>query len=229
MPEVTIGLFPDAGASWILKDLPPAYGLFLGMTGTHMNAADALHIGLATHAIAADAWPRLVDALAAREWRDDATVEQVLDDLINDCESPQLAASPLRAHGDQLHAAISNLPATRAESVDRLMGLTPRDEWLERGLAVLGTGCPVSIGIVHEQLLRVGQMSLADVFRMELCVATHCARNPDFAEGVRALIIDKDNRPAWCYSALADLPDDYVLGHFEPPWPSHPLAALGEA
>jgi len=63
---------------------------------------------------------------------------------------------------------------------------------------------------------------------MELSLATHCARNPDFAEGVRALIIDKDNKPAWHHGSLANLPHDYVLGHFQDLWNKHPLADLGE-
>ena len=90
------------------------------------------------------------------------------------------------------------------------------------------SGCPTSVGIVHEQLRRVASMSLADAFRMELNVANQCARNPDFTEGVRALIIDKDNKPAWRYGALQNLPHDYVVAHFESLWRAHPLADLGE-
>ncbi len=90
-------------------------------------------------------------------------------------------------------------------------------------------GCPTSVGIVHEQLQRVAGMSLADIFRMELNVANHCARNPDFAEGVRALIIDKDNQPAWRYASLQQLPHDYVVRHFDNFWPTHPLADLGDS
>src|SRR5262249_40007780 len=67
-PEVTIGLFPDAGASWILRSLPAAYAAWLGMTGTHLQAADALHIGLATHSIAAGAWSQLVESMRSAGW-----------------------------------------------------------------------------------------------------------------------------------------------------------------
>jgi hypothetical protein len=90
------------------------------------------------------------------------------------------------------------------------------------------SGCPTSVGIVHEQLRRVSSTSLAETFRMELNIANHCARNPDFTEGVRALIIDKDNKPAWQYGSLQNLPHDYVVGHFESLWAVHPLADLGE-
>ena len=80
------------------------------------------------------------------------------------------------------------------------------------------SGCPTSIGIVHEQLRRVAPMSLAETFRMELNVANHCARNPDFTEGVRALIIDKDNKPAWRYRhRCRNLPHDYVVATLREP------------
>jgi hypothetical protein len=62
-----------------------------------------------------------------------------------------------------------------------------------------------------------------------MVVATHCAQHPDFVEGVRALIIDKDNHPAWRYPDLASLPESYVAEHFVPPWPQNPLADLQEA
>jgi len=228
MPEVTIGLFPDAGASWILKGLSSAYGVWLGMTGTHMTAADALHIGLATHTIPAAGWVTLTDGLAKMAWRADVTDAQRIDECIAACGRPALSESALAAHRSVLESAIPALPSTLAETVGRLTDLTGRDEWLDRGLATLHSGCPTSVGIVAEQLRRVPGMALADCFRMELSLATHCARNLDFAEGVRALIIDKDNSPAWRHGTLANLSHDYVLAHFEGLWKKHPLADLGE-
>jgi enoyl-CoA hydratase/carnithine racemase len=228
MPEVTIGLFPDAGASWILKGLPSAYAAWLGMTGTHLLAADALHIGLATHAIPASGWTMLVDRLADAPWRGAVSDAGYIEHCIEACGRPTLTDSALEAHRAPLETALPALPASLAETVSRLMALGGRDEWIDKGLAAMNGGCPTSVGIVHEQLVRVPVMSLADVFRMELNVANHCARNPDFAEGVRALIIDKDNIPAWRYGTLRELSHDYVLGHFASLWETHPLADLGE-
>ena len=228
MPEVTIGLFPDAGASWILKGLSSAYGVWLGMTGTHMTAADALHIGLATHTIPLVQWVTLTHALAKAAYRADGTDARRIEECIAACGRPELSESALAAHRSVLESAIPTLPSTLAETVARLTDLRGRDDWVDRGLATLHSGCPTSVGIVAEQLRRVPDLSLADCFRMELSLATHCARNPDFAEGVRALIIDKDNKPAWHHGSLANLPHDYVLGHFQDLWNKHPLADLGE-
>ena len=111
--------------------------------------------------------------------------------------------------------------------VDAVYALEGTSPWIDRGIANLRNGCPTTAGIVLEQLRRVPAMSLEDCFRMELTVATHCAQNADFQEGVRALLIDKDNAPNWQYADIASLPMDHVLSHFEPPWPEHPLADLG--
>ncbi len=227
MPEVTIGLFPDAGASWILRGLSSGYAAWLGMTGTHMSASDALHIGLGTHAIASTCWPMLVERLLNAKWRGTPADADEIQDCICACERPNLAESVLAGHGDMLETALPQLPVMLAETVARLMDLAGRDTWIDKGLAAMRSGCPTSVGIVHEQLRRVAAMTLADAFRMEFNVANQCAHNPDFAEGVRALIIDKDNTPAWRYGALQNVPHDYVAAHFDDTSAVHPLADLG--
>jgi enoyl-CoA hydratase/carnithine racemase len=170
----------------------------------------------------------LVDRLADAPWRGAVSDAGYIEHCIEACGRPTLTDSALEAHRAPLETALPALPASLAETVSRLMALGGRDEWIDKGLAAMNGGCPTSVGIVHEQLVRVPVMSLADVFRMELNVANHCARNPDFAEGVRALIIDKDNIPAWRYGTLRELSHDYVLGHFASLWETHPLADLGE-
>ena len=104
--------------------------------------------------------------------------------------------------------------------------LAGRSKWIDRGLGNLNSGCPTTAGIVVEQLRRVPDLTLAQSFQLELNVATHCAHNGDFHEGVRALLIDKDNAPAWRFGAIEHLEWAHVLSHFEAPWPAHPLADL---
>ena len=230
MPEVTIGLFPDAGASWILRGLPHAYAAWLGMTGSQMTAADALHIGLGTHSIAAAAWPALVDALLGATWTGDGATDRACTErCIASVERPPLPDSALVAHRSMLEDALPTLPTSVRDTAQRLTGLAGRDDYVDRGLATMRNGCPTSVGIVQGQLERIPPMTLADAFRMELTLATHCAANPDCLEGVRALIIDKDNKPAWRYPTVDALPAEYVASHFEAPWDVHPLADLGEA
>jgi enoyl-CoA hydratase/carnithine racemase len=228
MPELTIGLFPDAGASWILKGLSSANAVWLGMTGTHMLTADAMFIRLATHAVPASAWPMLLDGLTSAAWNA-KSADQVIEACIAACGPLSVDDGALAQHQGLLEAAIPDgaLPVTLQETVARLTDLADRDAWLDKGLATMASGCPTSIGIVHEQLRRVATMSLEDVFRMELSVANTCARKPDFVEGVRALIIDKDNKPAWRYRTVQELPREYVVEHFDGP-SAMLLADLGE-
>jgi hypothetical protein len=90
-------------------------------------------------------------------------------------------------------------------------------------------GCPTSVGIVLEQLRRAPELDLTGCFRLEMVIASQCARHEEFAEGIRALLVDKDNAPAWRFDANDGELAAHVDRHFEPPWPSNPLADLPPA
>ena len=224
VPEITIGLFPDAGASWTLKNMLPHHAAFLGLTGSHINATDGLLTGMGTHITAHDQRDAWLRNLLALPWSEDqagnsATLEEWLDKLARpDQPDSELARVPERdINYDDLSGEVAAVYALQGTS-----------DWIDRGISNLKNGCPTTAGIVLEQLKRVRDMSLADSFRMELTVATHCAQNKDFHEGVRALLIDKDNQPKWQFGDIDHLPRDHVLSHFEPPWAQHPLADLGQ-
>jgi enoyl-CoA hydratase/carnithine racemase len=224
LPEVTIGLFPDAGATWLLRNIPEHLATFLGMTGANINGADALAIGIATHSVAAGARAEVLERLQAVPWRglpqkDDEAVAASLDQL-PECALP---AGQIDAIPPSLHARGSLLDVAA-----RVRALTGRSAWVDAAIGAMDRGCPTSVGIVAEQLRRAPALGLADCFRLEMVVATHCALQPDFAEGVRALIVDKDNRPQWRFPSLQTLPADYVAEHFTPPWSSNPLDDLEE-
>lgn len=211
MPEVTIGLFPDAGATWILRGLPPHLALFLGATGTRMDAADALYAGLGTHFAGTDCDP--VAALVAADGDPDRAFDA----------DPALEAGSLEAAEPVLAEALPDIPADAASARAALETLSRAGDWFGRGLATMRGGCPTTVGIVCEQLRRSPALDLADCFRMEMTIASRCARFGDFAEGVRALIVDKDGAPQW----RNDGAQAHVLAHFEPPWEINPLFDLG--
>ena len=101
------------------------------------------------------------------------------------------------------------------------------DGWLAGAVETYRNGSATTARIFYEQVQRAGSMSLADTLRMELNIAGQCVRHPDFLEGVRALLVDKDKNPDWSFGSTAEVPGDYVLVHFESPWPGdHPLADL---
>ncbi len=223
VPEITIGLFPDAGASWTLRNMQPHHAAVLGLTGGHVNSADGLVTGMGTHVTAHDERDQWLQRLLDLSWQGDMEADAgLIGSWLDASPAPDLPESEL-ALVPELALDYEDLPGAVAIVSD----LASRSKWLDRGVGNLVNGCPTTAGIVLEQLRRVPDMGLADTYRMELTVATHCAHNPDFREGVRALLIDKDNSPGWQYGDVASLPRDYVLSHFEPPWAEHPLADLG--
>ncbi|MCZ6711423.1 MAG: enoyl-CoA hydratase/isomerase family protein [Gammaproteobacteria bacterium] len=219
MPEVTIGLFPDAGQTWLLRNMPQHQATFLGVTGSHMNGSDAMAVGLATHRVAGESRHEIRDALCAAQWLGDA--DAVVNEVLSGLET-----------GDFPDGQVHLIPETLSPAgefgavIAAINALKGTSDWIDGGIAAMNTGCPTTVGIVVEQLKRAGSMELADTFRMEMTVATHCANNHDFAEGVRALLIEKDNAPAWQFGDLASLPMAYIDDHFVEPWPQNPLSDL---
>lgn len=220
-PEVTIGLFPDAGATWLLRNLDQALALYLGCTGSHINAADALATGMATHCVPAASREAVVAALAGVDYTGGGADHERVDAALAALPSAPLPDPQVGDVPERL-----SLEGSYAEVAERIAGLSGTSRWVDRGIAAMQRGCPTSVGILIEQLRRAPELTLADCFRLEMTVATHCAHNGDFAEGVRALIIEKDNRPRWRFGDLNGLDAAHVLGHFEPPWPRNPLHDL---
>ncbi len=224
-PEVTIGLFPDAGGTWMLKHLPTHQALFLGLTGAALNSRDALDSGVATHALGREAHGELLQSLAALSLSGDAGQDFArLEECLESFEAPALPDGELR----KVPATLT-LEADLGTVIAALRDLRGTSGWIDRGLDAFERGCPTTAGIVVEQLRRAASLSLADCFRLEMTVATHCADNHDFAEGVRALLIEKDNAPRWQFGDVDALPEAYVLTHFEEPWPENPLSNLEDS
>jgi enoyl-CoA hydratase/carnithine racemase len=222
LPEITIGLFPDAGATILLGRLPVPVATFIAMTGSHLNGTDAVATGLATHCIGVADRAAVRDALLAADWRAPAVDrDSVIAAVLGGFSAPAMPALQVSDVPDSLHAG-----GSPAEVAERIAALGGRSGWIDNGIATMRRGCPVSIGVVVEQLGRAPGLAPAEAFRLEMIVATQCADHPDFAEGVRALLIDKDNAPRWQHASLDVLPASYVAEHFTAPWPLNPLHDL---
>ena len=227
-PEITIGLFPDAGGSWVLKNLPQPIALFLGLTGSQVNATDALALNIGTHMIDHEQRQMFVDGLATMAWsEDDAGNRALLDEYLVSCRyQGQRPESELSAFDGAL-VEVGSL----SDCVTSIVAMQGKSAWIDRGIGNLQKGCPVTAGIIFEQMRRVKTMTLAESFRMELAVATRCLQWPDFAEGVRALLIDKDGAPKWTVNSVDDLSKEYIDAHFDENfvglWPNNPLHDLG--
>jgi enoyl-CoA hydratase/carnithine racemase len=227
MPEISIGLFPDVGGSWFLSRMPGRVGLFLGLTGAALNAHDALFTGLADYFLPQQQRAAVIDALCALEWQGTSNTNHlVLDRALRALQTPaiQLPASEVRTHYD----AIAALTQSRdiGEVVRAIVGYDGDSAWLRRAAQSLASGSPSSAALTWAMRERARHLSLADVFRLELIVALRCCAAPDFAEGVRALLVDKDNAPQWRPATIGAAD---VGQFFTAPWPEggHPLLDLG--
>ena len=227
MPEITIGLFPDVGGSWFLGRMPGRSGLFLGLTGAPMNAADALFAGLGDYFLRQEERAMVLDALALAQWQSSAQANhEQLSRLLRGLSAPasMLPASDVRANFDAI-AALTQAP-TLAEVVAAIAAYDGDVAWLQKAAHSLDKGAPSSASLVWAMRERTRHLSLAQVFQLELIVAVQCCAHGDFAEGVRALLIDKDNAPRWQPASLADVSEGYLDEYFTAPWSQHPLADL---
>ncbi len=223
VPEITIGLFPDAGGTWTLGRMEAHHASFLGLTGSQVNATDAHLTGMGTHIVSHDGRHDLFDSLLKLGWQDDAQDNNAMvEEMLAQLTSPELPASELVAV-DEREIFVEDF----SREIAATQALSGRSPWVDRGINNLTNGCPTTAGIVLEQLRRVPGMNLADTFRMEFTVASHCANNKDFHEGVRALLIDKDNSPHWRDGDLVHIDWAHVLSHFVEEQTDHPLADLG--
>lgn len=228
MPEIGIGLYPDVGGSWFLGRMPGRTGLFLALTGAPLNAADARFAGLADFVLPHVNHGAVLDALAAAPWRGEraADAAQLSHLLERHAASGATLVAPLRRHYDRIEALIGH--DTLADIAPRLAVLAgDADPWLARAGAVFAKGSPTSAALSFALLQRGRHLSLADVFRLEYHASLGCCVHHDFAEGVRALLVDKDKSPRWRPATLAEVSDAHVESHFVPRFEGpHPLADL---
>ncbi len=232
MPEMAIGLYPDVGGSWFLNRMPDGCGLFLGLTGASINAADAKHIDLADYFIPHDQRQKVLDALLTIRFGNTVALNhQKLTDVLLHMESQTLHQQPLsqiRLHQHSISALRSTDSLSAA--ISHIMDIPGEDSWLSKAKASLQYGSPITAHIVY-RLLQLGQSKiLADSFRLELGLSVQCGKLGEFTEGVRALLIDKDQKPTWQYARVDAVPEAVINELFDSPWPAaeHPLAVLGK-
>lgn len=216
MPEISIGLFPDAGGSWFLQRMPAKSGLFFGLTGMRFNGRDAMLANLADYAMPADGWPQLLDALHHAPWAGISDNHHILNATLNRLHQPnRLPESQLLPNLEAVHNILN---AGDIHAVDAVLRHTEfTDPWLTQAADTYRNGCPVTAALTWRIYERVRNMSLAGALHMELIVAMHCCNNGDFREGVRALLIDKDRSPNWSRT-LAEVSPAYIDSHFINPF-----------
>jgi enoyl-CoA hydratase/carnithine racemase len=226
MPEISIGLYPDVGGSWFLRRMPGRVGLFLALTGAPLNAADALFCGLADHALPHADKAAVLEAIAQAPWTPDAQGNRAsLSRLLVRPAAATLPASPVRTHFDQIQQLMAGEDLQDIDT--RLRSMQTDDPWMASAVTAYSQGCPTSAALAFALWQRCRHLSLAEVFRLEYTVSLGCCAHPNFAEGVRALLVDKDRNPRWMPARLEDVTPAWVDAHFQPRHAgAHPLASL---
>lgn len=227
MPEVTIGLYPDVGASWFLHRTPGRTGLFLGLTGSRMNAADALFLNLADRFLKTSQRAEMLDRLLQQNWVGNlsAVVNHVLRDLEDDaCDERQNVASPVRTHFDLIQDITDQ--DTVEEIIETLLAVETDDKWVLRAQKAISHGSPLAIHMIYKQLQNSLHLSLKEVFESELGLSVQCCRHREFPEGVRALLVDKDGKPDWTFKSVSDVDPAILDELFVSPWSINPLANM---
>jgi enoyl-CoA hydratase len=189
MPETGIGLFPDVGGSWYLPRLPGKVGMFLALTGARLDGAECLAVGLATHYAAAADLPEALTALSNNAYEIGATLKSF------GAGAPLARIVTNRTYIDRLFAG---------GSVAAIMSGLEADgsDWAAKELRTIRSKSPFSTAVAFRQMIEGTAMTdFADIMRMEYRIAVRVLAEPDFIEGVRAIIIDKDNAPRWTADA----------------------------
>jgi enoyl-CoA hydratase len=185
MPETGIGLFPDVGGGWYLPRLPGRAGLWLALTGARLKAADCLALGIATHSVPSAKVEALKAALVVEPGRAGSVLAAFAE------PSPEAPIAARRADIDRLFAG---------DSVEAIFAALEADggDWASDQLTSLKTKSPQTMKVAHRQLrLGAAMPSFAETMAMEYRIGARVVARHDFIEGVRALIVDKDNAPRW--------------------------------
>ena len=204
MPETGIGLFPDVGGGWFLSRMSDHIGLWLALTGARIKAADCELTCIATDYVESARLPELKARIVA----DPAAVETLLTEFEGDAGRP-----PLAAHQDEIARLFAG------DSVEAIMAaLEATDsDWAREQLAVLRTKSPQTLKVAFRQLQLGGAMKrFADNMAMEYRIGARVVQRHDFLEGVRAVIVDKDNAPRWAPPTLEGVTEAMLDGIFAP-------------
>lgn len=203
MPEGAIGLFPDVGAGWYLPQLPGRIGQFLALTGARLDGAECLWAGLVTHYIPAE---HVADAKAhIVETPDD--LDTVIRSLV------PLDPPPARLAGNA--ERIERLFAS--DTLEDILAALAADpsEWAAKELKAVSAKCPTTSKVALRQFAS-RRVTFAEEMALEYRLAARMIMRPDFAEGVRAVLVDKDNAPRWDPAAPEGVSDEMLDAIFAP-------------
>ncbi|XP_012369575.1 3-hydroxyisobutyryl-CoA hydrolase, mitochondrial [Octodon degus] len=212
MPETRIGLFPDVGGGYFLPRLKGKLGYFLGLTGFRLKGRDVYRAGIATHFVDSEKLPMLEEDLSALKSPSKENIAEVLGTYHAESKIDQDKPFSLEEHMDKINRCFS------AKTVEGIMENLQRDgsPFALEQLQVINKMSPTSLKITLRQLTEGASKSLQEVFTMEYRLSQMCMSHHDFHEGIRAVLVDKDQSPKWKPADLKDMTDEELDNYFKP-------------
>ncbi|NWI91156.1 HIBCH protein, partial [Pitta sordida] len=212
MPETAIGLFPDVGGGYFLPRLSGKIGYYLALTGYRLKGRDVLKAGIATHFVESEKLPALEKDLIALKSPSKENIAELLKSYHMKSTVDQEKEFVLDEHMEKINSLFS------ANSMEEIVKKLKQDgsPFAIKQLETLNKMSPTSLKLTLRQLREGASMSLQEVLRMEYRLSQACMRGHDFYEGVRAVLIDKDQSPRWKPPALEEVSDEFVDSCFKP-------------
>lgn len=211
MPETAIGLFPDVGGGYALSRMKGKLGIFLALTGHRLKGYDVKHAGVATHFVRSEKLADLESSLLSLPSDPDIhMVAKLLDDYDKECSDENDEFS-LEKFTHQINSCFDK------PTMEDIISALEEDgtEWALQQIEVLNKMSPTSMKITLRQLQEGSKLNLAKCLKMEYRLSQRFMEGNDFYEGIRAVLVDKDNSPKWNPSSLADVSKEIVDCYFE--------------
>mgnify|MGYP003384673744 CR=1 FL=1 len=218
MPEVNIGLFPDVGGSYFLTRAPQQLGTYLAISGETIAASDALFANLADVFVPSTELPALIDYICQQSAANGQDIRQLVRNFAAPFAAQALPEKSLLAeHASRIEQVFSQT------SIARIINALVQDgsRFALQTLHAINQRSPLMMSVTLEQLRRGREMSVAECLRMERSMVRHNFTHGEVLEGVRALVIDKDNTPRWNPNNLADIDQAMIARFFVSAWPAH--------
>lgn len=211
MPETAIGLFPDVGGGYFLPRLSGKIGYYLALTGFRLKGRDLQKAGIATHFVESEKLPALEEDLIALKSPSKENVADVLNSYHMKCKIDQEKQFVLDEHMDKINSLFS------ANSMEEIIQNLKQDgsPFALKQLETINKMSPTSLKMTLRQLREGASMNLQDVLTMEYRLSQACMSGHDFYEGVRAVLIDKNQVPKWKPATLEEVTDEFVDNCFK--------------
>lgn len=208
MPETGIGFYPDVGTTYILSRLPHKIGYYLGLTGARLSLGDCAAVDLVDYSVKREQFPELIYALADALFENDerATVTRVIKKF-----STAMQSSSLLQHAQVIEKCFSE------KTVEKIIiALEHHDTWGKEIAALLKTKSPTSLKVTLHALQEAATLDFDEAIQTEFRMTNRFLMEPDFFEGIRAVLIDKDQAPHWKPATLKEVTTATVKKYFAP-------------